>query len=82
LSTHCRVFLSACASMLCALSFTLPALAANPDLIVYGDYVVTMDPNQPVILNLTVENNVPSMLRSLQATRSIQEIFEKRVNKE
>ena len=41
-----------------------------------------MDPNQPVVLNLKVENNVPSMLRSLQATRSIQEIFEKRVNQE
>jgi hypothetical protein len=41
-----------------------------------------MDPTQPVVLNLNLENNVPSMLRSLQATRSIQEIFEKRVNKE
>ena len=40
-----------------------------------------MDPNQPVVLNLNVENNVPQMLRSLQATRSIQEIFEKRLNK-
>ena len=41
-----------------------------------------MDPNQPVILNLKIENNVPQMLRSLQATRSIQEIFERRLNKE
>jgi hypothetical protein len=41
-----------------------------------------MDPTQPVVLNLKVENNVPQMLRSLQATRSIQEIFERRVNKE
>ncbi len=41
-----------------------------------------MDPNQPVVLNLKVENNVPEMLRSLQATRSIQEIFERRLNKE
>jgi hypothetical protein len=39
-----------------------------------------MDPNQPVVLNLNLENNVPEMLRSLQATRSIQEIFEKNVN--
>ena len=38
-----------------------------------------MDPTQPVILNLNVENNVPQMLRSLQATRSIQEIFERRM---
>jgi len=41
-----------------------------------------MDPTQPVVLNLNVENNIPSMLRSLQATRSIQEIVEKQVNKE
>ena len=41
-----------------------------------------MDPTQPVILNLNVENNVPQMLRSLQATRSIQEIFERRMNNE
>jgi hypothetical protein len=41
-----------------------------------------MDPNQPVVLNLNVENNVPQMLRSLQATRSIQEIFERRLNEE
>ena len=39
-----------------------------------------MDPTQPVVLNLKVENNVPQMLRSLQATRSIQEIFERRLN--
>jgi hypothetical protein len=41
-----------------------------------------MDPDQPVVLNLNVENNVPQMLRSLQATRSIQEIFERRLNEE
>jgi hypothetical protein len=39
-----------------------------------------MDPSQPVVLNLNLENNVPQMLRSLQATRSIQEIFERRLN--
>ncbi len=37
-----------------------------------------MDETQPVILNLGVENNVPQLLRSLQATRSIEEILEKR----
>jgi hypothetical protein len=41
-----------------------------------------MDPSQPVVLNLNLENNVPQMLRSLQATRSIQEIFERRLNEE
>jgi hypothetical protein len=36
-----------------------------------------MDANQPVILNLGVENNVPQLLRSLRATRSIEEILER-----
>jgi hypothetical protein len=40
-----------------------------------------MDPTQPVILNLGVENNVPELLRSLQATRSISDILENRANK-
>jgi hypothetical protein len=35
-----------------------------------------VDPLQPVVLNLGIENNVPQMLRSLQATRSIEEILE------
>lgn len=35
-----------------------------------------MDPLQPVILNLTVENNVPQLLKSLQATRDIQDVIE------
>ena len=54
MNKHSRVFLSACATMLCALLFTLPALAATPDLIVYGDYVVTMDPDQPVLKDAAV----------------------------
>ena len=40
-----------------------------------------VDPDQPVILNLGIENNVPQMLRSLQATRSIEEVLEKRLSK-
>lgn len=40
----------------------------NPDL----------DPLQPVILNLGVENNIPQLLRSLQATRDIEAILESR----
>ena len=40
----------------------------NPDL----------DPTQPVILNLAVENNIPQLLRSLQATRSIEDILDSR----
>jgi hypothetical protein len=55
-----------------------------------GDLVLRMrlkginpdvDPTQPVILNLNVENNVPQMLRSLQATRSIEDVLEKRLSK-
>lgn len=38
-----------------------------------------MDATQPVILNLNVENNIPQMLKSLRATRSIEEILEKKV---
>ena len=39
-----------------------------------------VDPDQPVILNLGIENNVPQMLRSLQATRSIEDVLEKRLS--
>ena len=42
----------------------------NPDL----------DPNQPVVLNLNLESNIPKMLRSMRATRSIEEIFQRRLN--
>ena len=36
------------------------------------------DPTQPIILNLGVENNIPDMLRSLRAIRSIEDILEQR----
>ena len=39
-----------------------------------------VDPDQPVILNLGVENNIPQMLRSLQATRSIEDILEQKLS--
>jgi hypothetical protein len=38
-----------------------------------------VDPDQPIVLNLGVENNVPQMLRSLQATRSIEDVLQKRL---
>lgn len=41
----------------------------NPDL----------ESQRPVILNLGVENNVPQMLRSLQAARAVEEILERRL---
>lgn len=34
-----------------------------------------MNDKQPVILNLEVENNIPQMLRSLRATRSIEDVL-------
>jgi hypothetical protein len=43
----------------------------NPDL----------DDKQPVILNLGVENNIPQLLRSLQATRTVEDILERRAKK-
>jgi hypothetical protein len=55
-----------------------------------GDLVLKMrlkginpdvDPTQPVILNLNIENNVPQMLRSLQATRSIEDVLERKLAK-
>jgi hypothetical protein len=35
-----------------------------------------MDPLQPVILNLGVENNIPQLLRSLRATRAIEDVLQ------
>ncbi len=37
-----------------------------------------MDETRPVVLNLAVENNVPQMLRSLRATRAVEEVLEQR----
>lgn len=38
-----------------------------------------LDDGRPVVLNLGVENNVPQMLKSLQAARAVEEILEKRL---
>jgi hypothetical protein len=38
-----------------------------------------MPDSRPVVLNLGVENNVPQMLRSLQAARSVEDILRKRL---
>lgn len=37
-----------------------------------------MEETRPVVLNLDVENNVPQMLRSLRATRAVEEVLEQR----
>lgn len=38
-----------------------------------------LDDGRPVVLNLAVENNVPQMLKSLQAARAVEEVLEKRL---
>jgi hypothetical protein len=40
-----------------------------------------MKDSRPVVLNLGVENNVPKMLKSLQAARAVEDILEKRISK-
>lgn len=40
-----------------------------------------LDDSRPVVLNLGVENNVPQMLKSLQAARAVEEILESRLAK-
>jgi len=40
-----------------------------------------MEDNRPVVLNLGVENNIPQMLKSLQAARAVEEILEKHITK-
>lgn len=51
------------------LKLQLRLTGRNPDL----------DEERPVILNLGVENNVPEMLKSLRAARTVEEILEKRL---
>lgn len=71
-------------------NFEFDSLTSAVDYSRDGDLVLQMrlegvnpdvDPTQPVILNLKVENNVPQMLRSLQATRSIEDVLGKRLSK-
>ncbi len=68
-------------------NFEFDTLTSNVDYDSDGDLVLTMrlsginpdmNPNQPIILNLNVENNVPQMLRSLRAIRSIEDILQER----
>ena len=71
-------------------NFEFDSLTSAVDYSQGGDLVLQMrlkgvnpdvDPTQPVILNLNVENNVPQMLRSLQATRSIEDVLERQLSK-
>mgnify|MGYP001822826408 FL=1 len=36
---------------------------------------------RPVVLNVMVENNIPQMLRSLRATRAVEDILEKQMRR-
>ena len=40
-----------------------------------------MESNRPIVLNLGIENNIPQMLRSLQASRSVRDVLEQRLNR-
>jgi len=51
------------------LKLQLQLTGKNPDL----------DSNRPVVLNLGVENNVPQMLKSLRAARTVEDILEQRL---
>lgn len=53
------------------LDLKLQLTGRNPDL----------DEKRPVVLNLGVEDNIPQMLRSLQAARAVEDILAKRLKK-
>ncbi|MDH3303690.1 MAG: YdbH domain-containing protein [Gammaproteobacteria bacterium] len=53
------------------LNLQLQLTGRNPDL----------DEKRPVVLNLGVENNIPQMLKSLQAARTVEDILAKRLKK-
>ena len=68
-------------------NFQFNSLTSDVDYTENGDLILQMrlvginpdmDEKQPIILNLGVENNIPQLLRSLQAIRSIEEILERR----
>ena len=69
-------------------NFEFETLTAEVDYTTDGDLNLQMhltgrnpdlDASRPVILNLGVENNIPQMLRSLQAARAVEEILERRL---
>ena len=71
-------------------NFEYETLASDVNYLENGDLVLQMqirgrnpdlEGGRPIVLNLGVENNIPEMLRSLQATRNIQDILERQVNR-
>jgi len=71
-------------------NFEYETLTSTVDYSKYGDLILQIqltgrnpdfEDNRPVVLNLGIENNIPQMLRSLQAARAVEEILEKRLRK-
>ncbi|MEJ2256274.1 MAG: YdbH domain-containing protein, partial [Woeseiaceae bacterium] len=71
-------------------NFEYETLSSDVSYAENGDLVLKMqirgrnpdfEDGRPIVLNIGVENNVRDMLRSLQATRSAQEVIERRVNR-
>ncbi len=69
-------------------NFAYESLTADVNYSKAGDLTLQMqikgrnpelDEGRPVILNLGVENNVPQMLKSLQAARAVEELLERRL---
>jgi hypothetical protein len=71
-------------------NFEYDSLTSDVSYLENGDLVLKMqlrgrnpdmEGGRPIVLNLGVENNIPQMLRSLQASRSIEDILEGRVKR-
>ncbi len=71
-------------------NFVYESLTARVNYTEAGDLTLGMrlkginpdrDPTQPIILNLTVDDNIPQLLKSLQAVRSIEDILERKAAK-
>jgi hypothetical protein len=69
-------------------NFEYETLTSKVDYSTNGDLILQMrltgrnpdlESNRPVILNFGLENNIPQMLKSLQAARSVEEILERRL---
>ena len=69
-------------------NFEYETLTSKIDYTTDGDLILQMrlegrnpdlESNRPVILNFGLENNIPQMLRSLQAARAVEEILERQL---
>jgi len=71
-------------------NFEYETLASDVNLNKEGDLILKLkltgrnpdlEEQRPVVLNVVVENNIPQMLRSLRATRAVEDVLEKQVNR-